>query len=620
MSSRVAFKEAKNACEIDGGTLLSIENETEQKLIEKLLHDLTSSGSGVSDGDFWIGLTRNGDGGAQTTFAACSELYKWTDGSVSEFRNWYYDEPSCGGEACVVMYHQPTAQHGLGGPYLYQWNDDRCNMKHNFICKYEPEISTSREPTQKDESGKTEEDAQVVAAKSSEACLFVSDDESEKYFPPRQDGRDDEEASPSRYRKRGIPFDKESHVTYPGAGWDHLKDDGRSYDHEGRLLFVESGHVISPDGLWEGEGRQQYGGEVSVPSMESRSLKGKGEAGKAAPAVFKSNEGRDVTERSADKIEKVDRSRPVAPPRPSNRNSKSQEPLQDPAEHVPGADVLIGSRPVGKEKVEVKLPTAELNDKIELRDLEKLLEPICALLQTLINIKNQVEELRETAEAPLKRIWHYLQRFGREAPVMIDAGIQVSPARIVQYKGTQCEPAPRLISSGCQSTVCPTREWGVMTDGAWEAPIVPVQLNSAGTWSDAALMTPPPKKHKSMGVQTAKGLSLYGRESPAVSKPQSKQEIPKVKRGSPDKMGKRIESCEAAVKPSLAEERVELTEFPRCFRSREERQPGGRRRCYNCRQPGHMWRDCSRRTGSGGIEDTPLPKVRRGLNNTPRSG
>uniref|UniRef100_A0A5F8GE58 Chondrolectin n=1 Tax=Monodelphis domestica TaxID=13616 RepID=A0A5F8GE58_MONDO len=54
-------------------------------------------------------------------------------------RNWYTDEPSCGSEACVVMYHQPTANPGLGGPYLYQWNDDRCNMKHNFICKYEPE-------------------------------------------------------------------------------------------------------------------------------------------------------------------------------------------------------------------------------------------------------------------------------------------------------------------------------------------------------------------------------------------------------------------------------------------------------------------------------------------------
>lgn len=38
----------------------------------------------------------------------------------------------------MVMYHQPTALPGLGGAYLYQWNDDRCNMKHNFICKYEP--------------------------------------------------------------------------------------------------------------------------------------------------------------------------------------------------------------------------------------------------------------------------------------------------------------------------------------------------------------------------------------------------------------------------------------------------------------------------------------------------
>lgn len=53
-------------------------------------------------------------------------------------RNWYFDEPSCGGEACVVMYHQPAALPGLGGAYLYRWNDDRCNMKHNFICKYEP--------------------------------------------------------------------------------------------------------------------------------------------------------------------------------------------------------------------------------------------------------------------------------------------------------------------------------------------------------------------------------------------------------------------------------------------------------------------------------------------------
>ncbi|XP_013889104.1 chondrolectin isoform X2 [Austrofundulus limnaeus] len=100
-------------------------------------------GGGIADGDFWIGLTRVG--GADNNLTPCPELYHWTDGSVATFRNWYVDEPSCGGEACVVMYHQPTALPGLGGAYLYQWNDDRCNMKHNFICKYEPESPLEKE-------------------------------------------------------------------------------------------------------------------------------------------------------------------------------------------------------------------------------------------------------------------------------------------------------------------------------------------------------------------------------------------------------------------------------------------------------------------------------------------
>ncbi|XP_018960316.1 chondrolectin [Cyprinus carpio] len=148
VSSRVAFWEAQDLCEMDGGSLLSIENTAEQKHIEHLLRELSistsngaSSGLGITDGDFWIGLTRVEDETAQEpgSFASCPNLYRWTDGSVSQFRNWYADEPSCGGEACVVMYHQPTALAGPGGLYLYQWNDDRCNMKHNFICKYEPE-------------------------------------------------------------------------------------------------------------------------------------------------------------------------------------------------------------------------------------------------------------------------------------------------------------------------------------------------------------------------------------------------------------------------------------------------------------------------------------------------
>ncbi|XP_029003782.1 chondrolectin [Betta splendens] len=151
ISSRVAFREAHQACKVDGGSLLSIESPAEQRDMEHLLQKLRSgavggaeTGGGIADGDFWIGLTRV-DGADQAhpeqsnTFISCPQLYHWTDGSPALFRNWYTDEPSCGGEACVVMYHQPTAPTGMGGPYLYQWNDDRCNMKHNFICKYQPE-------------------------------------------------------------------------------------------------------------------------------------------------------------------------------------------------------------------------------------------------------------------------------------------------------------------------------------------------------------------------------------------------------------------------------------------------------------------------------------------------
>lgn len=55
---------------------------------------------------------------------------------VCACRNWHWDEPSCGYEVCVVMYHQPSAPPGLGGLYMFQWNDDNCETKNNFICKY----------------------------------------------------------------------------------------------------------------------------------------------------------------------------------------------------------------------------------------------------------------------------------------------------------------------------------------------------------------------------------------------------------------------------------------------------------------------------------------------------
>ncbi|XP_038622254.1 chondrolectin isoform X1 [Tachyglossus aculeatus] len=150
LARRVGFQEARQACELDGGALVSVRSRAEQRLMEGLLQNLTASGSGLSDGDFWIGLWRSGEGQAST--AVCPDLYRWADGSADQYRNWYTDEPSCGSEACVVMYHQPTANPGLGGPYLYQWNDDRCNMKHNFICKYESESALEIDRTGAEEN------------------------------------------------------------------------------------------------------------------------------------------------------------------------------------------------------------------------------------------------------------------------------------------------------------------------------------------------------------------------------------------------------------------------------------------------------------------------------------
>jgi hypothetical protein len=37
---------------------------------------------------------------------------------------------------CVVLYHQPSAPPDEGGRFMFQWNDENCNTKNNFVCKY----------------------------------------------------------------------------------------------------------------------------------------------------------------------------------------------------------------------------------------------------------------------------------------------------------------------------------------------------------------------------------------------------------------------------------------------------------------------------------------------------
>ncbi|XP_015271070.1 PREDICTED: layilin, partial [Gekko japonicus] len=154
VSRRVGFREAFEACRRDGGHLVSIESQAEQRLIEKIIAHLSAS-----DGDFWIGLTREEDPDNSTE---CLDLYSWSDGTSSVFRNWYIDEPSCGSEICVVMYHQPSAPPGDGGPYMFQWNDDRCNMKNNFICKYSLEKATVTSETNASQADAVTEPAMLA--------------------------------------------------------------------------------------------------------------------------------------------------------------------------------------------------------------------------------------------------------------------------------------------------------------------------------------------------------------------------------------------------------------------------------------------------------------------------
>nr|XP_061828830.1 chondrolectin-like [Nerophis lumbriciformis] len=132
---RLTFQEARQACRADGGELLSIETESEQRLIERFIQQLYAA-----DGDFWIGLRRSpqrlrGGGGNP----GCPSQYFWLDGSKAKFRNWHWDEPSCGGEMCVVLYYQPSAPPDEEGHFLFQWNDDNCNAKNNYVCKYSRE-------------------------------------------------------------------------------------------------------------------------------------------------------------------------------------------------------------------------------------------------------------------------------------------------------------------------------------------------------------------------------------------------------------------------------------------------------------------------------------------------
>ncbi|XP_058270428.1 layilin isoform X2 [Hemibagrus wyckioides] len=132
---RASFEEARRTCREDDGELLSIETESEQRLMEKFVQ-----GAPATEGDFWIGLRRN-QGSKESGAVDCSSQYYWLDHSQATYRNWLLNEPSCGFDQCVALYYRPNAPASLKRLYMYKWSDIRCNSKNNFICKYVEEIT-----------------------------------------------------------------------------------------------------------------------------------------------------------------------------------------------------------------------------------------------------------------------------------------------------------------------------------------------------------------------------------------------------------------------------------------------------------------------------------------------
>lgn len=78
---RLTFEDASRACRVEGGELLSIETESEQRLIERFIHQLQAA-----DGDFWIGLRRSPERHPAGVSSVCPSQYYWLDGSKAKYR------------------------------------------------------------------------------------------------------------------------------------------------------------------------------------------------------------------------------------------------------------------------------------------------------------------------------------------------------------------------------------------------------------------------------------------------------------------------------------------------------------------------------------------------------
>ncbi|KAG2470694.1 TECTA protein, partial [Polypterus senegalus] len=97
--------------------------------------------------------------------------------------------------------------------------------------------------------------------------------------------------------------------------------------------------------------------------------------------------------------------------------------------------MLIGSRPGGGADEGPSPPTADSNNNIEVQELEKLIQPIQSFFQVLSSMKKLIKELGTTAQAPLRLVEKYLQRFGQELPKMVNSAVQMNSIHFI-HKNT----------------------------------------------------------------------------------------------------------------------------------------------------------------------------------------
>nr|XP_039255745.1 P-selectin-like [Styela clava] len=118
---------ARDFCVSLDGYLVSINSETEQSFVNKLMP------SGIS---YWIGLF------SIETVQTRTAGWQWADGTVFSYTHWGFNEPNSNSERCVETISTPNI-----------WNDHFCTYEKSFVCEVVAEPVTCSDISFPDPNG-----------------------------------------------------------------------------------------------------------------------------------------------------------------------------------------------------------------------------------------------------------------------------------------------------------------------------------------------------------------------------------------------------------------------------------------------------------------------------------